>query len=489
MVGANRVATGRGLPMRPVLAMSRVAAGVVLAATALATATAPASAERPSILLPDGTPTTLERELATDRATLVVFSTLWCEICRRDAPDLHAWAVRNETRARTLVVLSGSGPEQVTLAVPDRHLFPPVVAIADPEGELADRFRVSATPTYILLDLAGEETSRATRRDSLEWPSSSSESAPVPVSDSGQELGTSYDVTLLASPDDLERAERDLTTAREVCRRLETQLSEWLPDSDVSRLNRNADGPPLAVSEDLLALLRGALHVSRITSGAFDVTWKPLGELWDRAQARGSLPTSAEIDSALAAVGSEQLEVLENGVRFRRGDTRIGVAGVGKGWIIDAVFLHLRSLGWEHVIVNIGGDLRASGLGPDGRPHHITMLDPYETDRSAGTLEVRDRAVATSGNYFRTRTIGDLSVGHIVDPRTGHPPAFDGSVTVLTRDAAMADALATAMFVLGPDEGLALARQLEDVEVVYVTREGLRSSASHDVLRSESAGS
>jgi thiamine biosynthesis lipoprotein len=127
--------------------------------------------------------------------------------------------------------------------------------------------------------------------------------------------------------------------------------------------------------------------------------------------------------------------------------------------------------------VNIGGDLRTAGRDVDGERVRLRLLDPYAPERALSWLEIEDTAVATSGNYFRARQVGGRQVGHVLDPRTGDAAIFDGSVTVLTRDAAMADALATALLVLGPEAGLALVERLDHVEAVFATREGLLASA------------
>ncbi|MEZ4269845.1 MAG: FAD:protein FMN transferase, partial [Myxococcota bacterium] len=297
-----------------------------------------------------------------------------------------------------------------------------------------------------------------------------------PVTDSGEELGTSYDVVLLAPAASRGRATDDLASGRALVAALNARLSEWRPDSEVSRINRLAAQGPVELAPDLRQLLAGALHVSTVTDGAFDITWRPLGDLWRDAMVAGVSPQPSALAEVLASVGYAHVRLDASGIAFDHPQTRIGVAGVAKGWIIDALWRHLSDKGWPHVIVNIGGDLRTSGRQADGSLQSFQLADPWQPGRFVGAIEVEDTAIATSGNYARARAVGDRRVGHILDPRTGQPPAFDGSVTVLTRDAAMADALATGLFVLGPDLGLALVGQTPGLDVIYVTRGGLRSS-------------
>ena len=301
------------------------------------------------------------------------------------------------------------------------------------------------------------------------------------VVEEGKELGTTYHLLVLASDDDAAR--RDLARARARCRQLEERFSEWLETSEVSRLNRTAAAGPVAVSEEMRRLLNGALHVARSTDGAFDITWRPLGAMWDAAERRGVLPDEEGRARVLAAVGWQHVRLEGGRVRFDHPQTRLGIAGMAKGWIIDGVFHVLRRAGYEHVIVNIGGDLRTSGRDLQGDRRVFRVPDPYEPATTACRLLVENSALATSGNYFRFREIAGSRYGHILDPRTGLPPEFDGSVTVLTRDAAMADALATALFVMGPKRGLAYARRVAGVEALYVTRDGIRTTLDQASIR------
>jgi thiamine biosynthesis lipoprotein len=298
----------------------------------------------------------------------------------------------------------------------------------------------------------------------------------VAVVDEGHELGTSWTVEVLARPGDEARARADIAAAHALCQRLEAVFSEWRNDSELSRLNQRAGVETVAVSDPLRRLLTGALEVARATDGAFDPTWLPLGALWDRAADADRPPSADALAATLAQVGWRHVVVDAAGVRFARPDVRLGLGGVAKGWIIDAVYLELRRRGYASLVVNLGGDLRGSGPAADGSARVVRVADPWLPRLTATRFEVRDAAVATSGNYLRRRTVGDQSVGHILDPRTGRPPDFDGSVTVLTRDAAMADALATALFVMGPERGLAFARATPGVDAIFVTREGVKST-------------
>ena len=297
------------------------------------------------------------------------------------------------------------------------------------------------------------------------------------VADEGEELGTRYSVVVSVrrgTPE--ERVRADLARARAVCRSLERRMSEWRIDSEISKINRAAGERTVPLSAEMRLLLEGAQQVARATDGAFDVTFAPWMTMWSEAERAGRQPDAATRDRYAKRVGYAQLRIDANGVRFLAPGMKLGIAGFAKGWIIDRVHASLREAGYERVIVNIGGDLRVSGRAADGKPRRIRIVDPYRPTRTVGALAVEDDALATSGNYIRFRTIGGARIGHVVDPRTGSPPPFDGSVTVRTRDAAMADALATALFVMGPERGLAWARKTDGVDALFVTRAGVLRS-------------
>ncbi|MCA8912899.1 MAG: FAD:protein FMN transferase [Planctomycetes bacterium] len=377
---------------------------------------------------------------------------------------------------RVIYVVSGSDASRVKEVADERKIAIPIYA--DPDGQFSEHFNVEMTPTLLDFDRDGKLTGTY---DSVEMLPGSSESA-LPrkldaVVDSGTEIGTSYDVVVMAA--DESKAREDLAAAREVVHEAEKHLSEWKADSDISKLNERAGIEPVEVHGDLLKLIKASAEVSKATGGAFDITWLPLGKLWKDAAGADKLPSQEEIDAVLKAVDYKHVVVDGDKVSFDNPDTRIGLGAVAKGWIVDAVFLALKKRGYENLIVNIGGDLRTAGEGPDG-PWTFEITDPYAPSMQIGKFDLQDGSVATSGNYLRYLEIEGKRYGHIVDPRTGRPATFDGSVSVFTRDCAMADALATALFVMGPEEGLKWVRQHDGVDAIYATRDGLQSSLPLD---------
>ncbi len=423
----------------------------------------------------DGRATRWGEVVGREQPTLVVIATLWCDACFKEIPEVTRWARKYRSEVQSMYLFAGSPPSDVREAVAERGIDTELFGVfADTDGRVVDAFHINATPTFLFLEPDGT----ATRSDTLPAP-------PTPdlvtVGDVGQELGTSYSAVAVVPAKSEASAQEDLVRARELIRSLESRLSNWLPTSEVSALNRSAPEEITPVSHTLRQILTGALEVSTATAGAFDITWKPLGDLLADAMRAERMPDPALISRTLASVGAHHVEISAKGVRFNNSGTRIGLGGVAKGWIIDAVFHYLRSRGHSRLLVNLGGDLRTSGRDENGNRWMFQILDPYDPNKIYMRLKAEDTAIATSGNTFRGEVVAGHPLGHIIDPTTGYPASFDGSVTVLTEDAAMADALATGLFVMGPDRGLDFVRRTEGVEAVYITREGPRTSLTEGI--------
>ncbi len=352
------------------------------------------------------------------------------------------------------------------------------VVVHDERGDLARQLGVDSVPRYILFRNGKREKSWAqwdASRRAVEAPASST---PFAVHDEGEELATRYAVTVWVDrADQVADARRALARAREWCQNVARNTwSEWRLDSEISKINARAGRAVVPVSPEMRRMLAGALHIAEATEGAFDITFRPWAEMWARAENAGRGPTDTERQQARARVGYRHVTLSEEGVRFERDGIKLGIAGLAKGHIIDGIHAMLAAAGYPRALVNIGGDIKTSGEAPAGGAHSIAITDPFGREANRGLLAVRDRALATSGNYVRYRDVAGRRIGHILDPRTGEPPAFLGSVTVITKDATMADALATALFVMGPEKGLAFVRRTDGVEAVFVTRASVACS-------------
>jgi thiamine biosynthesis lipoprotein len=280
-------------------------------------------------------------------------------------------------------------------------------------------------------------------------------------------MGTGVHLTVLH--DDVEAAEAAADATLDRMAALESLLSRYRDDSEVSRLN--ASGRIDDASDALLDVLRLADRVSRMGDGAFDVTVQPVLDLYREALAAGSgLPAAERIDHAVERVDHRAVRIDGSSVRLARPDMRLTLDGVGKGYVVDRGVDELKRRGFGRVFVEAGGDLVVGGDKGEGRPWRIGIRSPRPGLALQARFDARDRAVATSGDYMQPFT-EDYSQHHILDPRSGRSAPELASSTVLAGDAATADALATLTMVLGPRKGRELLEDLPGCEGYFVSKE------------------
>ena len=299
-------------------------------------------------------------------------------------------------------------------------------------------------------------------------------------------MGTSYSVTLLHGSAD----EGVISAAvRQALDRVDALMSTYRPDSEVSRFNRHESAEPLSVSAETYAVLAVAQELSATTTGAFDVTVGPLVDAWGFGPQEISAPPSDETLHRLAGRTGWQKLVLEpdsSSIRKAVPQLRIDLSAIAKGYAADLVAEALEQLGFSHYLVEVGGEVRAAGYRADGTPWRVGVERPDSAGRSVyRILQVSDTALATSGNYRNFREADGQRFGHVLDPRTGRPTANPVvSATVLHPSAMRADALATALLVLGETEGMELAEREELAVLLLVAGDGeslreVRSSKFH----------
>jgi len=284
-------------------------------------------------------------------------------------------------------------------------------------------------------------------------------------------MGTDVTVSVvLADPD---RADSAMATAFAPIDAVNQRMSTYIPDSELMQMNRTAHEVPVPISRDLHRALAASDAISKLTDGAFDVTCGPIIDLWRSAGRAGRVPTAAEREAVLKRCGHAKMHVdAEAGtVRFDMAGMKVNLGAVAKGYAVDQAVKALREAGYENALVEAGGDLMAAGAAPGGRPWRVGVQDPRDPDHPTliATIAVRDRAVVTSGNYRRFTEIGGTRYSHIVDPRTAMPVDALPSVTVIAADATTADALATAVSVLGLERGMNLIESRPETECLLVT--------------------
>lgn len=287
-------------------------------------------------------------------------------------------------------------------------------------------------------------------------PSTSARPDPTPVAVAERRLGAMGTLLSLRIEG---RNRADALAASEAAAaevaRAEDLLSTWKPGGPLDRLNRAGPGETIEVGPEVAAILAGLREWTARTGGAFDPTCLPLIRAWD-LRGRGRIPGAEELLRASSATGWRGFELSPAaGVAARlRADAGIDEGAWGKGYSLDLAAEALRRTGILRGTLDLGGQVLAIG------PASIGISDPRDRRRIAGSLEVEDVSVSTSGNSERRRTARGRSIGHLLDPRTGRPASDFGSATAVARSAFAADILSTAFFVLGPEEGLALSRRL-----------------------------
>ena len=223
--------------------------------------------------------------------------------------------------------------------------------------------------------------------------------------------------------------------------------------------------------EELVGIIERGIAYGWLTSGAFDITWRGMGRLWTFGD-DFRVPEENEIREAVGRVDFRKVVIDGNTVFLPDPEMAIGLGGIAKGYAIDRAGLKIRQAGISNFLVDGGGDILAVGR-INGRPWLVGIRDP-RGDRLdlLRTLSISGGAVVTSGDYERFKIVDGRRYHHIIDPRTGFPADKCRSVTVFAPEAEKADVLATAVFVLGPEEGLKLIQQAGDAETLIVDSSG-----------------
>lgn len=299
--------------------------------------------------------------------------------------------------------------------------------------------------------------------------------SPEVVTLTGATMGTTYSITVVEpgdahSPADLEAAVED------TLQRFNAAFSNWDPESDISRFNARRTTEPVSISPQFQKILTLATEVHTKSGGRFDLTVGPLVDLWGFGTegTRARPPSTDAIAEALEQVGQDRVLELDreaSSLRKTVPEAEANLSAIAKGSGIDAVAGRLMAMGLENLMVEVGGDLFALGEGPTGVGWRIAVERP---DAAVRTIEevvtISAQGMATSGDYRNFFEAGGVRYAHIIDPTTGRPAAHNtASVTVIAESAAKADAWATALLVLGEEEGMVVAER-EGLAALFITR-------------------
>lgn len=302
-------------------------------------------------------------------------------------------------------------------------------------------------------------------------------------------MGTFARVVAVAA--DSSTAKRCIEAAFAEIEKIDRLMSKYKNDSEISELNREGFARAVKVSNPTYEVLQKSIEFSKLSGGAFDVTVGPLMDLWHSAEKANTLPTDAELQQIHSRVGYDKLILDANGmsVRFAAEGMEVDLGGIAKGYAIDRAVEAIQKAGAIGGMVDIGGEIRCFGSPPRNENRwRIGLQDPGKAKDGldAGTpllvLNLINVTAATSGHYRRFVTIGGKRYSHIINPESGHSSESLTSVTIICPSATDADALATAVSVMGAKKGLDLIEQIPDVEAILIT-----SAPKYEVIKTSGA--
>jgi thiamine biosynthesis lipoprotein len=314
----------------------------------------------------------------------------------------------------------------------------------------------------------------------LTWPSLRTRSPRLPVAATvpvagrwfGRDeaiMGTAVHVELWN--DDAALAQRAIDAVMAEMHRIDRLMSPYKTDSELSLINRGAGARPVAICDELFGLIERSLHFSRLSDGAFDITYAAVGRLYDYRQ--GIAPDAAALQRAKAAVGWQHLvlDAQARTVAFAHDGMRIDLGGFAKGHVVDTSIAILRRMGIQHAVVAAGGDSHVLG-DRHGRPWSIAVRDPRDAQRIVAVLPLQDTSISTSGDYERFFERDGVRHHHLIDPKTGTSPSAVHSVTILAADGLTSEALSKCVFVMGLARGMRLVESQRGVDAVVVDEAG-----------------
>ncbi|MCL6218831.1 FAD:protein FMN transferase [Zunongwangia pacifica] len=292
-------------------------------------------------------------------------------------------------------------------------------------------------------------------------------------------MGSRFDITVVAK--DSVTANHDIDMAVAEITRIEKRISSWDPHSETSLVNANAGIKPVKVSQELFDLIKRAIGISKLTDGAFDITYASMDKIWKFDGSMTQMPSKEDIKSSVSKVGYHNivLDDAEKTVFLKLPGMKIGFGAIGKGYAADRAKDLLQRKGVVAGIINASGDMNTWGKQTNGENWKVAITNPMDKNKAFALLPIKNEAVVTSGDYEKFVEFNGTRYAHIIDPRTGYPATGIISVTVFAPKAELADALATSVFVMGKDVGLNRINQLPKIECIIIDAEGNIHTSDH----------
>lgn len=297
-------------------------------------------------------------------------------------------------------------------------------------------------------------------------------------------LGSPFEITVVAT--DSIQANQFIAMAFEEVTRIEYLISDWIPTTQISNVNQQAGIAAVKVDLEVFELVERAIKISKLTDGAFDISYASMDRIWKFDGSMKTMPTPEAIKNSVAKVGYKHiiLDANETSIFLEKEGMKLGLGGIGQGYIADKIKELLQKNGCTSGLVNVSGDINTWGKQPNGTDWSVGIINPMNKNKVFATFPLHDSAVETSGSYEKYVTFNGKRYSHIIDPRTGYPATGIVSVSVFAKRTELADALATGIFVLGVEVGLDLVNQLKGIGCIIVDEKGaIHASKNIDIKK------
>lgn len=297
-------------------------------------------------------------------------------------------------------------------------------------------------------------------------------------------LGSPFEISVVAN--DSIQADFYTELAISELKRIENLISDWIPTTQISLVNQNAGISPVKVDREVFELVDRAMKISKLTDGAFDISYASMDKIWKFDGSMKAMPTEESIKKSVEKVGYQNiiLNKKDTTIFLKNQGMKLGLGGIGQGYIADKIKEVLKANGCIAGLVNVSGDINTWGKQPNGTDWTVGIVNPLNKNKVFATFPLNDSAVETSGSYEKYVTFDGKRYSHIIDPRTGYPASGIVSVSVFAKQTELADALATGIFVLGIEVGLDLVNQLKGIGCIIVDEKGaIHASKNIDIKK------
>lgn len=281
-------------------------------------------------------------------------------------------------------------------------------------------------------------------------------------------MGSRFDITVVASTE--KEGDEYIDSAIDEITRIENLISSWDPNSETSLINNHSGIKPVKVDKELFDLIERSIAISKLTNGAFDISYASMDNIWKYDGSMTEMPSQEKIYNSIIKVGYQNIIIdkKEQTVFLKIKGMKIGFGAIGKGYAADKAKELLVEKGVKNGIINASGDLNAWGKQANGKDWMVAITNPLNKEKAFSWLPINDAAVVTSGNYEKFVSFNGIRYSHIIDPRTGYPSTGIISTSIMTSNAELADAISTSVFVMGVETGLDFINQLKGVDCIIV---------------------